>query len=109
MSICDVLIGVDNVNKDIVSESIYELTYSIQVNNGQSFFTIMDVETDPKISLGLVSLNGALEELGATDYAMAVSNLENRTLVFAGNPDRYGMKAILTYGIDQEEPNRVTH
>tara|TARA_R110000744_G_scaffold259918_2_gene374983 strand:+ start:3234 stop:3362 length:129 start_codon:yes stop_codon:yes gene_type:complete len=38
MSICDVLIAVDNVNKDIVSEAIYEANYSVEVCEDQTSF-----------------------------------------------------------------------
>ena len=64
MSICDVLIAVDNVNKDIVSEAIYEANYSVEVCEDQTFFLLSDIETDLSIDKSLMSIQGALDEIG---------------------------------------------
>lgn len=103
MAIYDLLIAVDNVNKDIVSESIYEVDHTVEVHEGHTFFTFKEVEVNPKIDLSFVSMEGALDEIGEENYALAMANLATKTLVISGNPQKFGMQAILNYGVPPEE------
>jgi len=103
MAICDVLIAVDNVNKDIISEAIYEVSHSVEVCDGHTFFTFKSVEVDLTKDLAFVSISGALDELGTVNYALAIANNNTKSLVLTGSPYKYGIQAILSYGTPSEQ------
>jgi len=98
MSICDVLIAVDDINQDIIAEAISEVSHQVETYKGQTFFTLKDIEMDLKKDLSLVSINGALEELGEDNYSYVRADILSKTLRITGNPVKFGMKALLTYG-----------
>jgi|TARA_R110000823_G_scaffold280662_5_gene398853 hypothetical protein len=103
MSICDVLIAVDNVNKDIVSEAIYEANYSVEVCEDQTFFLLSDIETDLSIDKSLMSIQGALDEIGEKNYSFVRANIVDNSMTITGNPRKFGVKAILKYGVPKSE------
>ena len=104
MAICDVLIAVDSVNKDIIAEAIVAVDHTVEVCEGQTFFVIKDIEMDLKKDMSLVSINGALEELGEQNYSFVRADLLSKTMRITGNPMKFGVKALLTYGEPNKQP-----
>jgi len=98
MAICDVLIAVDSVDEDIIAEAISEVAHTVETYEGQTFFTLKDIEMDLKKDRSLISINGALEELGEQNYSFVRADILSKTMRITGNPVKFGMKALLTYG-----------
>ena len=72
MAICDLLIAVDSADKDIIAEALYETDFSVEFCEGQAFFSIPEVETDLSLDTSLISVSGALEEVGSGDRKSVV-------------------------------------
>ena len=102
MAICDVLIAVDDVDQDIIAEAISEVAHKVESYEGQTFFTLKEIEMDLKKDKSLVSINGALEELGEDNYSFVRADLLSKTMRITGNPVKFGMKALLTYGAPKQ-------
>jgi hypothetical protein len=95
---CDVLIGVDNANKDLISEVLYDCSYTVEVCEGQTFFFLEDIETDLDVDSSLISLDGALDEIGYKNYCISTANINLNCLIIEGNPQKFGVQAVLKYG-----------
>lgn len=104
MAICDVLIAVDSVNKDIIAEAIEAVDHTVEECEGHTFFVMKDIEMDLKKDMSLVSMNGALEELGEQNYSFVRADLLTKTMRITGNPSKFGVKALLTYGEPKQRP-----
>ena len=104
MAICDVLIAVDSVNKDIIAEAIEAVDHTVEVCEGHTFFILKDIEMDLKKDRSLVSVNGALEEIGEQNYSFVRADLLAKTMRISGNPMKFGVKALLTYGEPKKQP-----
>ena len=98
MSICDLLIAVDNADKEIVTEALYHTDFSVEFCESQAFFTIPEVETDLSLDNSLISMQGSLDEIGEDNYAVVTVELLNNSLSIRGNPHKFGIRALLMYG-----------
>ena len=104
MAICDVLIAVDSANKDIIAEAIEAVDHTVEVCKDHTFFIMKEVELDLKKDLSMVSINGALEEIGEQNYSFVRADLLAKTMRISGNPMKFGVKALLTYGEPEKQP-----
>jgi len=102
----DVLIAVDSVNKDIIAEAIFELSHRVDVQDGHTFFVFDDVEWDVTKDHSLISIQGALDEIGKDGYAFVRSSYVDHALQMEGNLAKFGVKGYVTYGSSRSE---VTH
>ena len=106
---CDLLIGVDSDDKEIISEVLYDCSYGVEVCDDQTFFLIEDVETDLEIDSSLISLSGALDEIGEENYSIVTANIDLNSLIIEGNPRKFSVQAILSYGNSKSDikPNNL--
>jgi hypothetical protein len=98
MAIHDLLIAVGEDHVDDISKALTEYDHDMEVSGDFTFFTVKDVETDPEIDDRCIYIQPALDGIGSENYAYVVANIEVPALVILGNAQRFGVKALISYG-----------